>query len=211
MERGERQVSRLGNLQGGFNRLEIPHLANEHDVRILAEGGTQCVRKTVRIRVNFTLIDQTVLVRMDVLDRVLDRQNVVLTLGIDLVDHRGECRGLAAAGRAGDQHEAARALGQHGQHRRQPELAERPDLFRDEPVDCGNSAPLVEDVAPESCQAADTEREIELQGFFEALLLCIGENAVDQLLGLGRRQLRQLQPLQVPMHANLRRRIRGDV
>ena len=78
--------------------------------------------------VNFTLIDQAVLVRMDVLDRVLDRQNVVVTLGIDLVEHRGERRGLAAAGRAGDQHEAARALGQHGQHGRQSQLAERPDF-----------------------------------------------------------------------------------
>src|SRR4030095_12740838 len=85
------------------------------------------------------------------------------------------------------------------------------DVFGDEPVDCGNGAPLVEDVAPESCQAADTERKIELQGFFEALLLRIGEDTVDQVLGLGGRQLRQLQPLQVPVHANLRRRIRGDV
>ena len=41
MQRGERQVARLGDLQRGFDRLEIAHLADEHDVRILAQRRPQ--------------------------------------------------------------------------------------------------------------------------------------------------------------------------
>ena len=69
-----------------------------------------------------------------------------------------------------------------GQHRRQAELAEGADLFRDEPVDGADRAALVEDVAAEArADRLDAEREVELHRLFEALLLRVGEHAVDQL------------------------------
>ena len=78
-----------------------------------------------------------------------------------------------------------------GEDRRQAELAEAPDLLGNQPVDGADRAALVEDVAAEAREAVDAEREVELQRLFEALLLRVGQHAVDQLLGLGRRQLRQ--------------------
>ena len=44
------------------------------------------------------------------LDRVLDGHDVLVALLVDQVDHRRERRRLAGAGRAGDEHEAARLL-----------------------------------------------------------------------------------------------------
>ena len=114
----------LGDLQRRFDGLEIAHLADEHDVGILAQRGAQRVREAVGVAVHLALVDQAVLVLVDVLDRILDREDVLVALGVDLVDHRRQRRRLAAAGRAGDEHEAARPLGERRQHRRQPELAE---------------------------------------------------------------------------------------
>ena len=107
-----------------FDRLEVAHLADEHDVRVLAQRRAQRVREAVGVAVHLALVDQAVLVRVEVLDRILDREDVVVPLGVDLVEHRRQRRRLAAAGRPGDEHEAARPLGQRREHRRQPELAE---------------------------------------------------------------------------------------
>ena len=41
VQRGQDEVSGLGRQQRGFNRLEVAHLADEDDVRILAQGAAQ--------------------------------------------------------------------------------------------------------------------------------------------------------------------------
>jgi hypothetical protein len=158
-------------LQRALHGLEVPHLADQHDVGIFAQRRPQGVREAVGVAVHFALVDEAVLVLVDVLDRVFDRQDVRVALGVDLVEHRGQRRRLAAAGRAGDEHEPARALGQRRQDRRQTQLAERPDGSRDQPVDGADRAALVEHVAAEAREPADAEREVELQRFLEALLL----------------------------------------
>ena len=98
---------------------------------ILAQRGAQRVREAAGVAVHLALVHQAVLVLVDVLDRILDREDVIVALGVDLVDHRRQRRRLAAAGRAGDEHEAARPLGELGEHRRQAELAEDADLLRE--------------------------------------------------------------------------------
>src|SRR6185436_8700853 len=57
----------------------------------------------------------------------------------------------------------------------------------------------------------DAEREVELQRFLEALLLAVGEHAVDQLLGIRRCQVGQREALKMAMHPDLRRCVRADV
>ena len=74
-----------------------------------------------------------------------------------------------------------------------PRSSNDADLLGNEAVDRADGAALVEQVAAEARQPADAEREVELERFLEALLLRVGQHAVDQLLGLGRLQLRQLQ------------------
>ena len=138
MQRGERQVARLGDPQRRFDRLEVAHLADEDDVGVLAERGAQRVGEALRVAVHLALVHEAALVLVDVLDRILDGEDVLVALGVDLVDHRRERRRLAAAGRAGDEHEAARPVGQRGEHRRQAQLAEGADLLGNQP---GRPAP----------------------------------------------------------------------
>ena len=94
---------------------------------------------------------------------------------------------------------------------RQSQLVEGLDLERNQTEDGRGGAALVEDVGAEAGQALQAEGEVEFEVFFEAVLLRVGHDAVGQLLGLGRRQLRQVERHQVSVHANLRRRIGGDV
>ena len=112
VQRGERQVPGLGDAQRRLDRLEVAHFADEDDVGILAQRGAQRGGEAVRVGVDLALVDETALVLVDVLDRILDGDDVLAALGVDLVDHRRQRRRLAAAGRAGDEHQAARPLGQ---------------------------------------------------------------------------------------------------
>ena len=95
--------------------------------------------------------------------------------------------------------------------RRQAELVERLDLFGNDAVDGGDGAALIEHVAAEPRHAPDAEREVELEGLLEALLLRVGQDAVGERLGVGGAERRQIEDLQLAVHADLRRRLRRDV
>ncbi len=88
MQSRERQVTRLSDPQCRFDGLEVAHLADQYYVGILTQGGAEGLRETFCISVDLALINDTVLVIMKKLDWVLDRQNVLVALFIDLVDHR---------------------------------------------------------------------------------------------------------------------------
>ena len=119
VQRREHEVARFGGEQRGFDRLVVAHLADEDDVGILPERAAQRVRERLRVDVDFALVDDRVMVPVQVLDRVLDRHDVRRAGRVDVVDHRGERGALAAAGGAGDEHQAALFLRDLLQHRRQ--------------------------------------------------------------------------------------------
>ena len=79
----------LRDAQRRFDRFQVAHFADQHDVGIFTERGAQRVRETVGVAVNLALVDQAALVLMDVFDRILDGEDVAVTLDVDLVDHRG--------------------------------------------------------------------------------------------------------------------------
>ena len=80
-----------------------------------------------------------------------------------------------------------------------------------QPVHRADGAALVEHVAAEPRQAADAEGEVQFLRLLEALFLRVGEDAVGQRLGLGRRQRCTRQPLEVAVHAHLWRCVGGQM
>ena len=174
-------------------------------------AARSAAREPEGVGVDLALVDETALVLVDVLDRILDGDDVLAPLGVDLVDHRRQRRRLAAAGRAGDEDQPARPLGEVADDRRQPELVERLDLLGNDAVDGGDGAALVEDVAAEARDASDAEREVELERLLEPLLLRVGQHAVGQRLGVGGAERRQVEDLQLAVHADLRRRLRRQM
>ena len=149
--------------------------------------------------------------RVEKLDRILDRDDVELFLAIDLVHHRGERRRLSRAGRTRDENEAAGLVAEELDDRRQAELAESLDLVGDLTVDAAHRAPLHEVVRAEAREALDTEGKVELQVLLEAVLLGIGQDRVSDLLRLGHRQRRIREREQPPVEPHHRRRVGGQM
>jgi hypothetical protein len=89
------------------------------------------------------------------LDRVLDREDVLRAVPVDLVDDGGERRRLTGAGRARDENEAARLLGQLVQRCRDAELLQGLDLGRDQAKSRPDRLPLEIDVDSEARQAGN--------------------------------------------------------
>ena len=119
VQRAEDEVTGLGRGERGRDRLEVAHLAEEDHVGVLTQGAAERVGEPGRVLADLALVDDAALVVVEELDRILDRDDVVGAGAVDLVDDRRERRGLTRAGRAGDEHEAARLGGQLVQARRQ--------------------------------------------------------------------------------------------
>ena len=152
---------------------------------------------------DLALVDDAPLVAVHELDRVLDREDVVGARSVHLVDQRRERRRLAGAGRAGDEDEAARLLGELVQGRGEAELLERLDRFGNEAEGGADRAALEVDVDAEAREARDAVREVELPLDLEVLLLLAREDPVDELLRVLRRQRRELlESLNLAVHAD---------
>ena len=99
---------------------------------------------------------------VDVLDRVLDRQHVAVTLLVDGVDDRGERCRLTRPGGTGHQNEALLQLHELTHDLRKPEVVEGRDLARDHPQRERHGPALQEDVATHASKPLPVEGEVQL-------------------------------------------------
>jgi hypothetical protein len=209
---GEDEVSGLGRGQRRGDRLQVAHLADQDHVGVLAQGGAQAEREVGRVGADLALVDDRAFVLVQELDRVLDREDVVLVLAVDHVDHRRQGRALARAGRAGDEDEAARFGAELAQHLRHAERVERGDVLRHEAEGGADRAALEEAVDTEAGDAGDRVGEVELFAGLEAFALVVVEDAVDDLAGLLPGQHREaLHRLDLALVADRRREAGGQV
>ena len=107
VHRREHEVARLGRLERGLRRLGVAELADQDHVRVLAQRAAERLLERLGVEPDLALVDDAGVVVVEDLDRVLDRDDVLLPRAVDVVDHRGERRRLARAGRAGDEDQAA--------------------------------------------------------------------------------------------------------
>jgi hypothetical protein len=157
VQRGERQVTRLGNRERGLNRFEVAHFADEQHIRIFTQRVLQRVREALGIRADFALVDDAALMPVDELDRIFNGDDVAFALAVDLVDHGRQRRRFSGACGTRDEHEAARLLRHARDDRRQVEIAERLDADRDLTHDHRNAAALLEAVAAETRETLNAE------------------------------------------------------
>jgi hypothetical protein len=181
----EHEVARLGGGDGRLDGLEVAHLADEDDVGILTQRGTDAFREGRQVLAHFTLGDQALLVRVRVLDRILDRDDVALLVLVDPVDHRGQRGRLAGTGRTGDEDQAAGALEQVLDHEGQPELFERVHAGRQQAQDHAVTAVAAEGVGAEARPVTEGEREIAAAGGVERGAAGRRHDAEHEGFGLG--------------------------
>src|SRR2546426_554714 len=212
VQRGEREMPRLGNRQRGGDGLEIAHFADQHDIGVLPQRVFERSGEAVGVGPDLALVHDAALMAVDELDRVLHRDDVPLQLLVDLVDQRRERGTLARPRGPRHEHQAAGPLGQLRHDSGQAQLLERPHVEGDLPDHERYAAALLEAVAAEPRQILDPEREIELVLGLEPLLLILGEHRVgDRQRVLGREHRLRRGVHDVPVHAQLGPLARHDV
>ena len=181
VQRAEDEVAGLRGGERGRDRLEVAHLADEDHVRVLAERGLQRFGEARRVGADLALVDDALLVAVHELDRILDREDVLGARAVDLVDDRGERRRLTGAGRAGDEDEPARILGEAVQDRAGGSSSS--SVL----ISCGietegraDRLALVVDVDAEAGEARHRVGEVELAVQLEVLLLLAREDPVEE-------------------------------
>ena len=115
------------------DRLQVAHLADEDHVGVLAQRGAAARRR--RSGASAPSSRWLTMHFLCVWRNSIGSSIVMMCSSrvcVDLVDHRRQRRRLARAGRAGDEHEAARLVAKLVHDRRQAELLDRQDLRRDQ-------------------------------------------------------------------------------
>src|ERR1700730_3088705 len=93
----------LCSLEGDLRSLEVTHFSDEDHFGCLPQSGAQGGGEIRRILAYLTLIDGRILVNMQVLDRILDRHDMVVFLLVNDVDDRRLGGALAGSSGAGNQ------------------------------------------------------------------------------------------------------------
>src|ERR1022692_3679383 len=102
MDCGEYKVTGFRRLESDVHRFDVSHLSNENNVRRLTQNMPQSDIEVISIDAYFTLTDDRLLVLVDKLNRVFNRDNINLPMCIEEIDHRGKSCRLAGAGGSGN-------------------------------------------------------------------------------------------------------------
>ena len=212
MERGQHEMAGLGGGKRRGDRLQVAHLAHEDDVGVLAQRSAQALGEARRVGAELALVDQAALVVVQEFDRILDREDVFVARGVDLVEHGGERRRLARAGGTGDQHDSAGQACHRPHRRRHAEVLQRVGLAGDDAEGGAHRAALHVGVDAHAGDPRDGVGEVDLLGVLELLALGLGEDRVDDLAGLLGPQPREpLERDESTADAQARRSAGGDV
>src|SRR6266404_6095899 len=165
----------------------------------------------MRVGMNFALIDEALFVIVKKLYGVLDGDHVLFAFAVDLVQHGGERSGLARTGRAGDEHEPAGLVAKPLDDQRQAQCIKTFDFPGNGTEDRADRPALIETIAAEARQVFQAERKVQLQIFFEAMLLGIRKHAVREGFRVRCRERRHVQRAKLSVNAHAGRAVRGDV
>ena len=162
------------------HRFAVADLADQDHVGRLPQGVLQGHVIRLRVGAEFALVDDRLLVLEEELDRVFDGEDVARLVGVAVVDHRGERRRLARAGRAHHQDQPALFHHHFLQHGRQSEGVERRDFAGDVAHHDRGRRALHERADAEAAQAGDRVGRVELEVLLELAHLPFGEDLAHQ-------------------------------
>ena len=173
VERAKDEEAGLRSGQSERDGFQVAHFADEHDVRILTQRGAEAIGEGRGLDGHLTLGDDALFVPVHEFDRFLDGDDVTAEVGIDVIEQGGERGGLAGAGGAGDEDEAAAHVAEFFDDRRDVELLERGDLRGNDTEDAGEAVLLLEVVAAEAVIAVHLVGEVEI-AFVDVFLPGLG-------------------------------------
>ena len=177
MQCREDEVAGLGSGDRKLDRFQVAHFTDEDDVGVLPHDVLERLGEGVGIRPQFTLIDDRFDVGMHVLDRVLDRHDVLADVRVDVVDHRREGRRLSRSRGPGDEDEASGQQRELFRHRRHLQFVDGLDLVRDDTKNRADMPLLPVHVHPEARESGHEVRQVEFLELVKPLLSVFREDA----------------------------------
>ncbi len=180
MERAEDDVPGFGRCDGCFDRLQVAHFADEDYVRVLPQRAAQRLGEARHIDADFALIDRRFLAVVVELDRVFDRDDVVIDRLVDVVDHAGQRRALAGPGRPGHQEQSARSHAELGADGRRAQLLHRQQLVGNLPQHHADISTLLEHGDAKTGIFAEGKAEVAAADLRQLMLAAVGRDALHQ-------------------------------
>ena len=98
MQGREHQVAGVGRAHGGGEADRVAHFADHDDVRVLAQDVLEGVMEGEGVQADLALLDDALVVLEDIFDGVFEGDDVLFEVGVDVLDHRRQRGGFAAAG-----------------------------------------------------------------------------------------------------------------
>ena len=199
-----------GERQRVLHRLTVADFTDQDHVRRGAHGAAQRAMERLGVEPHFALVDDRLLVPVQELDRVLDRQDVVGRGLVAVVEHRRERGRLARARGADHQHQAALDHDQVFHDHRQAEFLERGHVGRDVAQHHRGVAALMEDRDAEAAEARLGDREVDLELLLEVIDLFLVHQAVGGLPHLVGGQHLLVDRDDLALDLDLDRRVRAE-
>ena len=166
VQRAEDKVAGGRGGQRQLDRFQIAHFTDEKDVRVFAQRAAQGGGERVRVHADFAMLHQAILAAMHELDRVFDRDDVIVPLHVGVIHHRRQRGRFAGTGRAGDQDQALLQHRKFLQHRRQTrDLRTVRTLRRDQTEDRRDAVFLLEEIRAVTGDARNFVAEIDVARF----------------------------------------------
>lgn len=175
----EDEVAGLCSGKSDLDGFKVSHLADQNDVRVLTEDRTETVGVGTRVGADLALVDDTFVGLIDVLDRVLKRDDMLISRVIDLVEDRGERRRFTGACLAGHEDDALVIGWKVVDHLRKAENGQWRDTVTEDTKGGGDIALLAEEIDTDTL-AGDRTACVELT------------NVLDEVVAAARHLTRQL-------------------
>ena len=179
MHRGKNEVTCLSSGDSSSDRLEVTHLTNEDDIRVFTEGRVESVCERICIAVELTLVDHSAVMRIDVLDRILDRDNMSCLILIDVVNDSSHGSCLTGTRRTCNKDDTVLRCSHIFNDFRNTEFFELRDSGHQEADTAGKVVTLMIYVRSDSDLVVDHETEVDIFAGLNTLDLFVGQDRID--------------------------------
>src|SRR5574337_14877 len=184
VQRREHQVTGFGEGHRIVHGVLVADLADEDHIRRLQQGVFARDVPGAGMHTDLTLGDDAVDMRMHELDGGFNGADVIVGVLVAVADHRGNRGGLARAGGAHEDNDAAFRHHQVFQHWRQPELVESGNIGIQRAQHRAHAALLHKGADAETPDARRTNGELALLGGVKFLGLAVIHDGPHQDAGL---------------------------
>ena len=184
VERAKHHVARFSGGDRRFDRLQVTKLADEDDVGVLSQRAAEGLREARHVGADLPLVDRALLRLVIKLDRILDRDDVVIVGFVDEVDQARERGAFARAGGARHEKQATRPLGHLFADFRHTQLLGSEHLVGDLPEHHGDRALLLEHAHAETGHIFEGEAEVAAPLLGQFRLTSLGGDRLHQAVGV---------------------------